>query len=386
MTIVARFTARHRLAIIVAACLVLVAAPFGIRRVKVQDSWIDGFARGSAFRRATERTNALFHGTHLLLLHLAFDPPEEAVPQARGRRGPLLDPARLSAIGELERFVRRQPGVGGVLGAASHLEAVSYLWLGRREDARRIPERPERVALVLDRFDMGRGAHRRREVIDDDLSRTVVTVFLKNANYRGTARLMAAVRDYERRHLAPLGARLDFAGDVAVSQAMIPAIVGSQVASILLAPLACLAVIALLYRSLSTGALAVLPAGVAAAWVFGLMGWTGIPLGVATSMFCAITLGIGVDYAIHLLERWRELRREGGPAATGRAVAAVGPALLTDSLAIAGGFGLLALSQVPANARLGLLVAAALLSACLLTLVGIASLLAARERRAPAGF
>ena len=39
-----------------------------------------------------------------------------------------------------------------------------------------------------------------------------------------------------------------------------------------------------------------MPASLAVLWLFGLMGWLGIPLGVATSMFCAITLGIGVDY------------------------------------------------------------------------------------------
>jgi predicted RND superfamily exporter protein len=165
---------------------------------------------------------------------------------------------------------------------------------------------------------------------------------------------------------------------------MIPAIVRNQVGSVLLAPLACWLVISLLHRSALTGALAVLPAAVAVVWVFGLMGWVGMPLGVATSMFCAITLGIGVDYAVHLLERHRDLRRRGEPGAVAGALAQAGPAIAADSLAIAGGFGLLAVSQVQANARLGVLVAAALLSACLLTLLGLAAVLAAGERKRPA--
>ena len=35
------------------------------------------------------------------------------------------------------------------------------------------------------------------------------------------------------------------------------------------------------------------------------MGWLGTPLGVATSMFASMSVGIGVDYAIHLLDRYR---------------------------------------------------------------------------------
>jgi predicted RND superfamily exporter protein len=169
--------------------------------------------------------------------------------------------------------------------------------------------------------------------------------------------------------------RIGFAGDVAVSQAMIPAIVRTQVYSLLLALVGCWAVIALLYRSAVTGLWAVVPACIAVLWVFGLMGWLNVPLGVATSMFCAITLGIGVDYAIHYVERYGVAEKAGHPRPDLKALEETGPAIAIDSGAIALGFALLAVSQVPANERLGLLVGIALVSSSLLTLVGLAALL-----------
>ena len=143
-------------------------------------------------------------------------------------RGPLLDPRRLLTLGELESFLDGRPEVGGVLGPHELLATFAYLWGGRRPGARAIPGDPGRVAELLSRFDRTLGTARRREVLDDDLHRTVVRVFLKDANYLETARLMAAIRVYERSRLSPLGARIDFAGDVAVSQAMIPAIAGDR--------------------------------------------------------------------------------------------------------------------------------------------------------------
>lgn len=268
-----------------------------------------------------------------------------------------------------------------MLGPASQLKTVSYLWMGRNPDRRRIPQTAARVDVALDRFDQGRGEHRRREVIDDDLRRAVVTIFLKDANYRETAALMAAMRDYHREYLEPRGSTLGFAGDVAVSQAMIPAIVRTQVTSLLLALLGALLAVALLTRSWSTGLLAVLPASVAVLWVFGAMGWLEVPLGVATSMFCAITLGVGVDHGIHYLESVRRNRETSGVSAPRTALTEAGPAILADAVAIAAGFGLLAVSQVPANARLGLLVAAALLASALLTLGGLGALLSQRSAR-----
>ncbi|MCP3959069.1 MAG: MMPL family transporter [bacterium] len=364
-----RISARPRrtLAAVAAASLAL---GLGVPLIQVQDSWLDGFARGSAFRTATDRANELLYGTHTLLVHLAFEPA------ADGDGGPLLQPALLETLGELEAFVRARPEVGGVLGPHSHLSTVAFMWLGRQEGTRRIPETPERVEVVLRKFDQGRGEHRRREVVDDDRRRTVMNVFLKEANYRDTATLMAAIRAWVGEHLAPLGARLDFAGDVAVSQAMIPAIVRTQVSSLLLALVGALLALRLLYRSFRTALLAILPTLVAVVWVFGFMGWLGIPLGVATSMFCAITLGIGVDYGIHFLERCRHAQARGLAEPAAHAAEVAGPAILTDALAISLGFGLLVISQVPANARLGLLVAAALAAASVLTLAGLTALLA----------
>ena len=101
-------------------------------------------------------------------------------------------------------------------------------------------------------------------------------------------------------------------------------------------------------------------------------------------MFCAVTLGIGVDYGIHFLERFRAAEEAGEPRPGRLAGAQAGPAILVDTLAIALGFGLLAASRMPADRRLGLLVAVGLASSCLLTLAaqGVALEALARWRRA----
>ncbi len=350
--------------------LVTVALGAGVMRLEVQDSWLDGFAAESPFRRATDRVNEALHGSHTLLVHLRFDPPPETVPDFGLRRGPLLVPAALAAVGELEAFLRQRPEVGGVIGAHSQLTTIAYLWGGKQESRRAIPAVAGQVNVLMGRFELSRGAARRREVLDDALERTVVMVFLKQANYRDTAALVAALRDYERRHLTPVHARVELAGDVAVSQAMIPAIVRGQVSSLLLALLGAAVTVCVLYRSWR-GLRALVPAALAVLWLFGLMGWAGIPLGVATSMFCAITLGIGVDHGIHFLARHEHAAGAGHRDPARHAIATAGPAIVIDTLAIAAGFGLLAASQVPANARLGLLVAAALLASCVLTLGGL---------------
>jgi len=364
--------------------LSLVAAG-GTLKLQVQDSWIEGFAPGSPFRVATDRVNAKFHGTHLLLAHLTFDPAGGAVARWEDREGPLLAPSLLKAVGDFEDHARSLPGVGGVIGLHSYSVSAAVMHGFPPELAKGLQPDTRTVDHLYDLIETVRGMHRRREVVDDALRRTVVTIFLKNANYRDTAAIMQSLRDHEREHLNPIGARLAFAGDVAVSQAMIPAIVRTQVTSVLLALVGAFLVVCLINRSVAAGLCCMLPASVGVLWVFGFMGWTGMPLGVATSMFCAITLGIGVDYAIHFVERVRRARAVGSEDPVRDALMLAGPAIVADTVAIALGFGILTFSQVPANGRLGLLVAAALVSGCVLTLVGLSALLAKGRPRGAAG-
>ncbi len=230
---------------------------------------------------------------------------------------------------------------------------------------------------------------------------------MKDANFLSTARLMEAIRDYESEHLTPHGISLQFAGDVAVSQTLIQAIVSTQVRSLLGSLVGIFVVASLLGRSIRWGLFCVLPCALAVLINFAVMGWADVPLGVATSMFAGMTLGIGVDYAVHLMERYRYAQgrvracapdvacppdgaqartlptSQEGPcdptqrseAAIADAVAETGPAILIDAIAVALGFGVLVLSQVPANARLGGLVVLSIVGCLAATLTLLPALL-----------
>jgi len=355
-----------------AAGVITLALGAGAFHLIVQDSWVEGFRPDSPFRQATERVEARLAGTHVLQVEVAF---ERSEPPAA-----LVDPDVLAAIGRFEADLRQVAGVGGVLGAHSHLTTVHYLFASARED-RSLPPTTRGISEALRYFDLARGPQRRREVVHDDRMRTIVTLYLKGANYRDTERILQEVRGSAQRHLAPMGGSLALAGDIAVSQALIPAIVRTQLGSLLLSLLGVWVAAALFWGSPREGLWAMLPAGASVVWVFGAMGWLGIPIGVATSTFCAIALGVGVDYAIHFLERVRRVDAVGNPAALANAAAEVAPAIVADALAVALGFGVLAFSSVPANANLGRLVAMALLSTASLTLLGLGAWLA----RSPAG-
>jgi predicted RND superfamily exporter protein len=269
-------------------------------------------------------------------------------------------------------FIRgdRQRAVGGVLGPADYLLTTRFMLRYTNPDARQLPQNAAEARVLWNYYGTALGARRLRQVVDSNYWQSVTTVFLKDANFIDTARLMNDLRAYERDRLAPHGIKLGFAGDVAVSQSLIKGIVSTQLQSLVWSLVSICLVTALLGRSWRWGIYCVLPSALAVAVNFAVMGWCNIPLGVATSMFAGMMLGLGVDFAIHVLEGCESPSGEDAMPSDvmSRALAMSGPAVLVNTAAISLGFGVLLLSQVPANARLGALLVQGMVN-CLLATV-----------------
>jgi hypothetical protein len=283
--------------------------------------------------------------------------------------------AMVGEIRELESFLGRQAasGVGAVIGPWSQLVALNRTIGGGHEKAPEFLASRDGLAHAFQLYVRARGERRLREIYSPAFDRALVTVLLRDPSYAKVAELLESIRAYEREHLAPRGIAVEIGGDVAVSQSMIGGIVSTQATSLLFSLITVLILATALTRSFLGGLVCVVPCGAAVLVVFGFMGASSIPLGIATSMFAAIAIGVGDDYAIHLWESARSRSPEG-------AVSSVGPAILIDALAVGVGFGVLVLSQVPTNARLGALLAIAI-AACLGATLALLPLVLPRTSR-----
>ena len=446
--------------LVVGFTLLLIAlTPLGLRRLVVQDSWINGFDPESQFYRVTQQVNRDFFGMHLLYvlvdaprtltgevaaasvvpgtvvlpaslvpdraliegsemaLSLAEETPSGSVNQQTNvvwrariyaawpeggciyvRIAPLdsftnfweaarqagrvrydivlqsqLSPEMVRHLADLSAFIRQEQedAIGGVLGPAEYLLTIRFMGRTFDPQARHLADSSAENKKLWNDYAIGLGPQRLRQVVDTNYWQSLTTVFLKDGNFVDTAKLMSDIRVYEREHLAPKGIKIGFAGDVAVSQSLIHGIVTTQMQSLIWSLAGIFVVTALFGRSWRWGFYCLLPSVLAVLIKFAVMGWSDIPLGVATSMFAAMTLGIGVNCAIHLLESFSQARAAGASPteALSRSLGLTGPPALINTLAISLGFGVLMLSQVPANARLGLLLVLGLVNCFIVSLV-----------------
>ena len=91
-------------------------------------------------------------------------------------------------------------------------------------------------------------------------------------------------------------------------------------------------------------------------WVLGTMALVGIAYTLTTSIITALSIGIGVDYMIHVIQRYREefTRSRNPEEAAIFTLATTGSALLGSALTTALGLGVLAFAPTLATQQFGI--------------------------------
>jgi len=155
----------------------------------------------------------------------------------------------------------------------------------------------------------------------------------------------------------------------------------SQVVSVGLTTLAALLILVLFFGVSefrpALGLITIAPITVALVWVLGAMWVMGISYNMVTALITALTIGIGVDYTIHLTHRFLEEEQESRRIrdAMQRAMTTTGGALLASALTTAIGLLVLLFAPLDPMRQLGMLTAVTILLALIAAFVVLPPLL-----------
>lgn len=136
-----------------------------------------------------------------------------------------------------------------------------------------------------------------------------------------------------------------------------------QTAAILTTVAAALIVLAAFFwatdREPVLAVIAVVPVVIVLVWVLGTMALLRIPFSPVTSLITALCIGIGVDYTIHVIHRYREqfTANRNPESAAAQTLATTGAALVGSAVTTAIGFGVMALSPAATIAQFGIVAA-----------------------------
>ena len=193
--------------------------------------------------------------------------------------------------------------------------------------------------------------------------------------------LVADIKETIVRKTGLDGEAVSISGLLVLFNAMVQKLVSSQLDTLGYVLAATFLMFLVLLRSPFFALLGLAPNVLAAAAVLAVMGFAGIPLDMMTAAVAAVSIGIGVDFAIHYLHRYRmERTQAAAQTAIARTHGSTGRALFLTGLTIMVGFSVLCFSNFVPTIKFGLLVAMAMALAFLANLTLLPSLLVLLDR------
>jgi predicted RND superfamily exporter protein len=147
--------------------------------------------------------------------------------------------------------------------------------------------------------------------------------------------------------------------------------------SLPIAAVAALVVLLIVMRSLRYAVVTIIPVGLVVAWLYGLMYVTGFAFNLVTATIGAVSIGVGIDYSIHMTERFREEmhRASNKVQALRQATGGTGVALLASAASSIVGFTIMGFAPMPVFSSYGILTALMISLALFASLMVLPSLL-----------
>jgi predicted RND superfamily exporter protein len=278
----------------------------------------------------------------------------------------IKDPAVLRGMARLQAFLESQPDVGKTQSLADQIRRMNQAMHGDDPRFDAVPDTRDLVAQYLFLYSLSGDPQDFDSLVDHDYRRATVWTFVKNDSTTSADLLAKRARAVIDESFPP-GVTVQMGGSLPQLIALNDVIVSDKFRNMVQMAAVVFVLGAIILRSLVGGLFVVTPLFAVMLANFGLMGWRDTPLDITAMTTAAMAIGIGADYEIYLLFRFKEeLARSGSVlAATRTSMLTSGKAILLVAIAIASGYAVLQVSDFAFYNQLSSMVTATMvISAC----------------------
>jgi uncharacterized protein len=279
--------------VLLAYAALMLLSWYGISRIIVGTDFIQNFPKSHRGRISVNAFNEKLGGARFFNIMVEGKGPDA-----------LKDPALLHQILQFEAYMKRQPGVGNTFSFADIIKRMHQVMNQDSAGVAALPGSRELIAQYLLLYSMSGSPGDFSNLVDHDYQRAKIQVVLKTSEPQDHKRLYHLARAYLATHMPE--AKASFGGDVMLWLAQIDYIVKGKIENTITSIITILLFCMLVYRSLLGGFISIIPLSISIAAIFGMMGFIGIRLDIGTAILTAIVAGLGIDYALHYLTRFRE--------------------------------------------------------------------------------
>jgi predicted RND superfamily exporter protein len=344
MRSIGRFSASKPALVMVVATVITVFAAAGLMKLRVDTNHINFFAKSHPLSTSAEVIDTKLAGIYNFQVLLEGPPDSIKQPDTLRRMDQLT--------GELEKlaFVKKASSL------VDYVKRVNRELNDGRPEAAVVPDDAGVIAQELFVFGLAdEGRVELDRVVASDYSNAQISVKLASMSSDLVFEQILIAETRAREIFAGSNVKATVTGSGRLFSTLDHYLVTSQISSFATAFIAVFGVIFIVFRSWRFGLLAIIPNLFPVLAVFGVMGWWGISLNVATIMLASVALGVVDDDTIHFISRYRKDTSAGMSSAQAieEATAHEGRASLTTAIINSAAFGVLAFSEYRPTAWFG---------------------------------
>ena len=344
-----RWVNSHHIMILIMAASVTVMGVLGAFKLELNEARITTFQKDEAIVKADTVINKFFDGVHYLDVVIETPQVED-----------LFKPDNLKRIEALQNYAETLPHVKGSTSIVDYLKQMNRALNEDHPDAYQLPEHADLVAQYFLLYSASGDPTDFEEQVDYDYRLANVRLRMDSGVYSDEKVVVEAMQHYISTHFNFPDISANLSGRVNVDYHWINRLGENHFSSVAIALLLVWIMASLSLRSMAAGVITVIPVAISILLIYAVMGVTGIWLAIGTSMFAAIAIGLGVDFAVHTIERLQVLIRQqqySFDEAMDILYPSTGRALFFNFVALVLGFGVLVTSEVVPLIHFGSLVA-----------------------------
>jgi len=341
---------KHPGKVIAGAVLVIAVSAAGIFRLESETSLQSYFSRSDYINRSSCEIGKKFGGT--MGLNILID---------SGVTDGVKDPGFLNKTEEIRRWLTSPENNDLHIGRTDAFgDFIRTINMAMHNDDPAFYSIPDSKTDLIDYLEIYSGDDENSDGRIDEFEPYVdpefrtVNIFARlsesESSMLGTAdisRIVEKVRTHFNSELTTHGYRVTISGEPLIIISLAKYVVRGQMWSLLLSFIAVTLIVAVLFRNTAAGLISSVPIITAVIVNFGVMGWVGIKLDIATAIIASITIGIGVDNTIHFLNTYRHAseRYSSAEESIHHTLTTGGKAIIFTALALIAGFSVLVISQ-----------------------------------------
>jgi predicted RND superfamily exporter protein len=219
-------------------------------------------------------------------------------------------------------------------------------------------------------------------LVTRDYQQANIWLQLTSGDNRNMLAAKEEIETWIRENPPPRALRFEWAGLTYLNVVWQARMVGGMLRALAGSFVVVLLMMVMLFRSLKFGLLSMVPLTLTIGFTYGIIGWVGKAYDMPVAVLSSLTLGLSVDFAIHFLQRARELVKEHGSwaAASPRMFREPARAISRNAIVIAVGFTPLLLAPLVPYKTVGFFLATIMFLSWLATLFILSALISLMPR------